>query len=101
MLGYMATQPELLAVQNRGLLTADDRRFWLGEKDTEDADKVRREKRHNVNERIENIVKDLRILKDTDYDETDLINEFHAKTDRESQIEEELNELRQRLESDE
>ncbi len=91
----MATQPQRQTVQNRGLLTEDDREFFLGEKDTSDPDKTRREKRHNVRERIKNITEDLEILADAN--ETDLVNEFHGETDRNSKIETELSELRKQL----
>lgn len=92
-------------MQNRGLLTEDDRRFWRGEKDTDDPDKTAREKRHNVRQRIENIVTDLQILSEAE--ETDIINEFHAETDRGAtvddrveRLEEELGELQDELGDD-
>jgi len=82
-------------VQNRGLLTEDDRAFWSGVKETDDPDKTAREKRHNVRQRIENIVVDLKLLNDAGED--DLVDKFHGETDRNAKIEQELRELREEI----
>lgn len=85
-------------MRNRGLLTDDDRRFFSGEKQPDEPDEVRREKRHNIKQRIGNIVKDLDLLADAG--ETDLVDEFHAETDRDAKLEAELAALRQQLATD-
>lgn len=93
----MATAPEGEVVQNRGLLTEDDRQFWRGEKDVDDPDKTAREKRHNVRKRISRIVTDLQILSEAG--ETDLVNEFHAETDRGATVDDRVERLEEQLES--
>jgi hypothetical protein len=90
----MAIEPERRSVRNRGLLTEDDRKFFRGEKD-DDSEKTRNEKRHNVRERIKNSVEDLRLLQDAGED--DLVDYFHAETDRDAKLEDELAEIRQQL----
>jgi len=86
------------ALQNYGLLTEDDREFWHAEKGGDETAETRRQKRHAVRERIENIVEDLRILSDAD--ERDLVDEFHGETDREAKLEQELKNLRSEIRED-
>lgn len=85
-------------VQNRGLLTEDDRAFWSGVKETNDPNKTAREKCHNVRQRIENIVVDLKLLNDDGED--NLVDKFHGETDRNAKIEQELRELREEISED-
>jgi small-conductance mechanosensitive channel len=83
-------------MKNRGLLTEDDRRLFRDQKNVDDAEKTKRERRHNVRERIKHIAKDLEILREADED--DVLNEFYGAVSRDARVEEELNELRDRLE---
>lgn len=94
----MATESIPRRMENRGLLTGDDRAFFEGEKEVEDPDKVRREKRFNIRRRIEHIKEDLDILREAE--EETLVNEFYAEVGRLEQVQEaivELEELREKL----
>jgi polyhydroxyalkanoate synthesis regulator phasin len=94
-LGYMATTEERRTMENRGLLTADDRAFFNGEKKVDNPDKVVREKRYNIRRRIERIEEDLRILREAD--ENDVVEDFYESTGRYERLERELAELRNQI----
>ncbi|WP_135306307.1 hypothetical protein [Haloarcula amylovorans] len=69
-------------MQNRGLLTDDDRALFRGEKDidAEEETKQRRERRHNIRQRIDHIEEDLEILAEAD--EERVLQDFHEQTDK-------------------
>lgn len=97
-LGYMTTDSEGGRVQNRGLLTEDDRAFYRGEKTVESSEKnekINREKRYNIRQRKENIAKDIDILLEAG--EEDLVNEFYADIGRYERLEQEIQELRNHI----
>lgn len=85
-------------MQNRGLLTGDDRDFFTGRKDVDDAQKVAYEKRFNVRKRIEHIAEDIEILREAGED--DLIAKFYDKTGRHRELESEIQALREELENE-
>lgn len=91
----MATGQQSRSMENRGLLTGDDRAFFKGEKDVDDPEKVAREKRYNIRRRIENIAEDLEILRDAHED--DVIAKFYEETGRHSRLEEQIEELQKQL----
>jgi hypothetical protein len=91
-------EPKPRHVRNRGLLTEDDRAYYQGDKNVENETEVRNEKRHNIKERIRNTIEDLAILAGTD--DEDLVDYFHANTDRAAKLEAELAALRQQLDED-
>ena len=95
----MATASEEERVQNRGLLTSDDRAFFEGEKDTDTPDKTRREKLYNVRRRIEHIAEDIDILREAGEDET--VEKFYGEIGRYERLEKQLRELEQKVEDDE
>lgn len=80
-------------MQNRGLLTEDDRELFSGEKDLEGEkeEKQKRERRHNVRQRIEHIKADLEILEAAGED--GLLERFHNETDEPSHVEARLERL--------
>lgn len=91
----MATEGDSRCMENRGLLTADDRAFFEGDKDTDDPNKVAREKRYNVRERIENIAEDLEILRAAGEDE--LVAKFYDETGRHTRLAEKIEQLESEL----
>ena len=82
-------------MENRGLLTEDDRAYYRGEKETDDPEKVGREKRHYIRQRIQNLVVDLELLAAAGEDE--LIDDFHANTDRAAKLETQVAALQEQL----
>jgi|GEM_PF-6815507 len=88
-------------MQNRGLLTEDDRELFSGEKNLngEDLEKAKRERRYNIRQRIEHIAEDLEILDGAG--EADLLAEFHEETDAPSDVEARLERLEEEVLSDE
>jgi len=88
-------------MQNRGLLTEDDRELFRGEKDLdgEKEEKQKRERRHNVRQRIEHIKEDLEILEAAG--EEGLVWEFHEETDAPSDVEARLERLEEEVLDDE
>lgn len=91
----MATDSESERVQNRGLLTADDRAFFRGDKEVEDEDKTRREKRYNVRQRMENVAEDIERLREAGED--DLVNEFYGDIGRYERLEQQIRELQDQV----
>jgi hypothetical protein len=85
-------------MQNRGLLTGDDRDFFQGRKDVNDPEKVAREKRFNIRRRIEHIAEDIEILREAGEDE--VLAKFHEETGRHSHLESEIQALREQLDQD-
>lgn len=89
-------------MENRGLLTADDRALFQGEKDVENREKALRERRYNVRRRIEHIAEDLEILREAGEDE--LVEEFREETGQseafEAKLMAELADLREQLDDD-
>ena len=61
--------------------------------------KQKRERRHNIGQRIEHIVEDLEILEEAG--EEDLLTEFHDETDRPSDVESRLQRLEDEVLPDE
>lgn len=88
-------------MQNRGLLTEDDRELFAGEKDLdgEALEKAKRERRYNVRQRIEHIKEDLEVLAKAG--ESDLLAEFHDETDEPSDVEARLERLENEVLGDE
>jgi hypothetical protein len=88
-------------MQNRGLLTGDDRKLFKGEKDLdEDAEKKqKRERRTNIRNRIDNIVDDLEILEQAGED--GIVEKFHEDTDSPSDVEARLERLEKEVLGDE
>lgn len=80
----MATSNTTRHMQNRGLLTADDRAFFEGDKDVDDPMETRRQKRYNVRQRIERLSEDLDILREAG--ENDLVSDFYDEVGRLEQI---------------
>ena len=91
----MATNDETDRMQNRGLLTEDDRAFFRGEKETDDPDKTRREKLFNVRERRDNVAEDLELLREAGEDET--VEQFYAVVGRYERLERQLHDLQSQL----
>ena len=82
-------------MENRGLLTADDRAFFKGEKEVDNPEKVEREKRYNVRRRIERIAQDLDILRGAG--ESSVVEDFYEETGRYERLEKKVKELEQEL----
>lgn len=97
-LTYMATPEQPTGVQNRGLLTEDDRAFFAGEKETDDPAKTEREKRYNIRQRIENVATDIELLREHGHDE--LVEDFYDEVGRYERLERELRRLREEREGD-
>lgn len=91
----MATGQQARHMENRGLLTADDRAFYRGEKDVEDEEKMAREKRYNVRQRIENIEEDIEILRQAGEDQ--VVEDFYDAIGRYERLERELAELKEEI----
>lgn len=91
----MTTDGETPHMQNRGLLTADDRAFYRGEKDVEDEDKTRREKRYNIRQRMENVAEDIELLQEAGED--DLVNEFYGDIGRYERLEQQIQNLQEQI----
>lgn len=92
----MATADNSRTMENRGLLTADDRAFFEGQKDVDNADKTRREKRYNVRQRIDRVAEDIEILRDAGED--DLVEDLYDEIGRYERLEKQLRDLREQLE---
>ncbi|NLV14330.1 hypothetical protein [Haloarcula argentinensis] len=88
-------------MQNRGLLTEDDRELFSGEKDLdgEALEKAKRERRYNIRQRIEHIAQDLEILDGAG--EENLLAKFHNETDAPSDVEARLERLEEEVLGDE
>jgi archaellum component FlaC len=82
-------------MENRGVLTADDRAFFEGEKTTNDPDKTRREKRFNINERIDHIDEDIKILREAGED--DVVQRLQAILNRYERLERQVQDLQQQI----
>lgn len=84
-------------MENRGLLTDDDRRFFRGEKDIDPDGAQARNKRSRVRRRIENIAEDLEILREAGED--DLVATFEDETGAYARLDERLQEVEEFMES--
>lgn len=82
-------------MENRGLMTADDRAFFRGEKDVDDEDKVAREKRYNIRRRLEKISDDLEILREAGEDS--VVEDFYEETGRYERLEKKVKSLEREL----
>lgn len=85
-------------MQNRGLLTDDDRAFFRGEREFGDDDKesqARRDKRHNIRQRMEHVAEDLELLQEAGED--DLVNEFYGDIGRYERLEQQIQDLQERV----
>lgn len=82
-------------MENRGLLTADDRTFFQGGAEKDDPVQARRDKRHNIRKRIERIERDLEILQAAG--EEDLVEEFYSTLGRHERLEERLRRLEEQI----
>jgi len=94
----MATAKEDDRMENRGLLTEDDRAFFSGEKDTDDPDKTEREKRYRIRRRIEHMADDLDILREAGQD--DLLSDFYQAAGRQERLARKVEQLEAELESE-
>lgn len=95
----MTTDGERGDMQNRGLLTSDDRAFFSGDKEFESEEKktqARRDKRHNIRQRMEHIAEDIELLQEAGED--DLVNEFYADIGRYERLEQQIRELQEQVE---
>lgn len=91
----MASQSEHSRMRNRGLLTKADREFFRGERESDREADIR----YNINQRMEHIEEDLRILREAGEDE--LVAQFFDRFGRTRQLEERINELEEKLEQGE
>lgn len=94
----MATDSERRHMQNRGLLTDDDRAFFRGEREFADDDKkgqARRDKRHNIRSRMANIAEDIELLQEAGED--DLVNEFYGDIGRYERLEQQIQNLQEQI----
>lgn len=82
-------------MENRGLLTDDDRAFFQGETDKDDPDAAWSTKRHNVRERARNMAEDLDILREAGED--DLVEFVYEEIGRYEQLDRRLKELEEQL----
>lgn len=63
-------------MKNRGLLSADDRALFAGEKDdVDDEAQAKAKRRYNIRQRIDNIIEDLQLLEEAGEDQ--LLAEFY------------------------
>lgn len=92
----MAKASELDHMRNRGLLTKADRAFFQGDREPEDPESRRGDIRYNINQRMDRIEEDLRILREAGED--DLVANFWDRFGRTSQLEKRVEELEQELE---
>lgn len=95
----MAINDQRESVQNRGLLTDDDRAFFQGDKESDDPDKTRREKLYNVRRRIEHIAEDIDILREAGEDET--AEKVYDAIGRYERLERQVRDLQQQLDQSE
>lgn len=82
-------------MKHRGILTEDDRDYYRENPDPEERGRRGSDIRYRARQRIANLVKDLELLEEVG--EGELVSDFHAKTDRTSRTQEEIDELRERL----
>lgn len=85
-------------MENRGLLTEDDRAFWRGEKDVDDHAQAAARKRYHVNQRIDRLEEDIKILRQAGEDE--VVSNIYQAVGRFEQLEQEIEELRDLIEDD-
>lgn len=95
----MASAPDGRLMENRGLLTDDDRRFFQGDKTVSNPDQTRHEKAYNIRQRIQNLATDIDILRNADED--GLVDAFYAETNRNERLRQQLEDLQQKLDADE
>lgn len=91
----MATTDNGRRMENRGLLTADDRAFFREKTAKSNPEQARRDKRSNVRKRIERIEEDLELLQAAG--EGDLVEEFYARLGRHERLEERLRDLEEKV----
>lgn len=82
-------------MEDRGLLTDDDRAFFKGERPTDDPDKTRREKLFHIRRRIEHMNDDIDILRDAGEDEA--VQYLYTVVGRYERLERKLNDLQNQL----
>jgi hypothetical protein len=76
-------------MRHRGLLTADDREYFHGEREEEEEeDRTPNDIRYRIRQRINNLQDDLLLLREEG--EHDLLAQFHQQTDRTALLEHEL-----------
>lgn len=85
-------------MENRGLLTEDDRAFWRGEKDVDDYAQAAARKRYHINQRIDRLEEDIKILRQAGEDE--VVSNIYQAVGRFEQLEQEIEELRDLIEDD-
>lgn len=78
-----------------GILSEGEREFFRGNKDVEDTDGYRRNARYRARKRIEQIEKDLQVLKEAGED--DLVEEFYNQFSRVQRLEDEIEQLRREV----
>ena len=85
-------------MEDRGILTEDDRAFWRGEKDVEDHSRTKAEKRHHVRQRIENLAEDVELLLEAGED--DLVTELRYYVGQNRRLEQRVARLERRLDDE-
>lgn len=94
----MATSAEPPGVMSRGLLTKSEREFLRGEKDDVDEQQYRYNIRSNFRARVAELEDDLELLRDAG--EGELAEEFHNTFSRMDRLEREVEQLRDKLDSE-
>lgn len=81
-----------------GILTDSERSFYRGENEVEDPEGYRGNARHRARNRMDQIEKDLQVLKEAGED--DLLDEFYSRFSRVGELEREVAELREKLDEE-
>jgi hypothetical protein len=80
-----------------GILSKSERAFFQGDHDVQDPDGYRRNARHRARKRMEQIEQDLEVLREAGED--DIVAEFYENFGRVGRLEQEIEELRAKLEN--
>jgi len=91
----MGTKQQSRTSVATGILTDGEREFFEGEKDPQDPDGYRRNARYRARQRMDQIEKDIKVLRDAGED--DLVEEFLNRFGRVERLEREVEELRDEL----
>lgn len=94
----MGTPQQPRQRMSTGLLSDGERAFFRGEKNVEDPDGYRRNARYRANQRIDQIERDLGVLRDAGQD--DLVEDFFNRFGRVRRLEREVEELREQLDGE-
>lgn len=89
--------PQSTERMSTGLLSEGERGYFQGEKEVEDPDGYRRNARYRARQRMDQIEKDIEVLKAAGED--DLVDEFFNRFGRVRQLEQEVERLREQIEA--